>query len=92
MALVRARHGAAHGARAARVAARLRRVAAPLRRAFGDATYRDPALRSCSQAGLANNLNDALAWGIVPLYLAANGGSTGFEIGLVAGLYPAVWA
>ena len=49
-----------------------------------------PALRSCSQAGLVNNLNDALAWGLVPLYLAAHGASVG-AIGLVAGLYPAVW-
>ncbi len=65
--------------------------AAPaLRQAFPDATYRDPVLRSCSQAGLANNLNDALAWGLVPLFLAANGASA-TEIGLVAGLYPAVW-
>jgi MFS family permease len=62
----------------------------PLRQAFADATYRSPALRSCSQAGLVNNLNDALAWGIVPLYLAANGARPG-EIGLVAGVYPAVW-
>jgi MFS family permease len=61
-----------------------------LRDVFGDATYRVPALRSCSQAGLVNNLNDALAWGLVPLYLAANGASAG-QIGLVAGLYPAVW-
>ena len=37
------------------------------------ATYRVPALRSCSQAGLVNNLNDALAWGLVPLFLAAHG-------------------
>jgi MFS family permease len=58
--------------------------------AFGDATYREPALRSCSQAGLVNNLNDALAWGIVPLFLAAGGAGPG-EIGLIAGLYPAVW-
>jgi MFS family permease len=61
-----------------------------LREAFPDATYRVPALRSCSQAGLVNNLNDALVWGLVPLFLAANGASTG-EIGLVAGIYPAVW-
>jgi len=65
--------------------------AAPaLRQAFPDATYRQPLLRSCSQAGLVNNLNDALAWGLVPLFLAANGASP-TEIGLVAGLYPAVW-
>jgi MFS family permease len=62
----------------------------PLRRAFAQATYGYPALRSCSQAGFTNNLNDALAWGLVPLFLAANGASAS-EIGLVAGLYPAVW-
>jgi MFS family permease len=64
--------------------------APPLRRAFANATFRDPALRSCSQAGFTNNLNDALAWGVLPLFLAAHGASAS-EIGLVAGLYPAVW-
>jgi MFS family permease len=62
----------------------------PLRQAFGDATYRRPALRACSQAGLVNNLNDALTWGLVPLFLAANGAGAA-DIGLVAGIYPAVW-
>jgi MFS family permease len=57
---------------------------------FADATYRVPALRSCSQAGLVNNLNDGVAWGLVPLFLAAHGASVS-AIGLVAGLYPAVW-
>jgi MFS family permease len=61
-----------------------------MRQAFPDASHRVPALRSCSQAGLVNNLNDALAWGLVPLFLAAHGASTS-EIGLVAGIYPAVW-
>jgi MFS family permease len=61
-----------------------------LRDTFPDATYRVPALRSCAQAGLVNNLNDALTWGLVPLFLAAHGASVG-EIGLVAGIYPAVW-
>ena len=63
---------------------------AGLRTAFPAATYRDPALRSCSQAGLINNLNDALVWGLVPLFLASEGGGAG-EIGLIAGLYPAIW-
>ena len=58
--------------------------------AFADATWRRPALRSCSQAGLVNNLNDALAWGLVPLFLAAHRASIG-QVGLVAGIYPAVW-
>jgi MFS family permease len=62
----------------------------PLRDAFRDATYRRPALRACSQAGLVNNLNDALVWGLVPLFLAAHGAGAG-QIGLVAGVYPAIW-
>jgi MFS family permease len=61
-----------------------------LRQAFPEASYRNPALRSCSQAGLVNNLNDALAWGLVPLFLASRGASAA-EVGLVAGLYPGVW-
>jgi len=61
-----------------------------LREAFLAASFRDPALRACSQAGLVNNLNDALAWGLVPLFLAAHGAGDG-QIGLVAGIYPAVW-
>ena len=61
-----------------------------LRDAFPAASYRDPALRSCSQAGLVNNLNDALAWGLVPLFLASAGAGAR-QIALVAALYPAVW-
>jgi hypothetical protein len=63
----------------------------PLREAFAQATYRVPALRSCAQAGLVNNLNDGLAWGLVPLFLAAHGASVG-SIGLVAAVYPGVWS
>ncbi|MGK2878882.1 MAG: MFS transporter [Solirubrobacterales bacterium] len=66
-------------------------TAPSLRNAFARATYREPALRSCSQAGLVNNLNDGLAWGLVPLFLAAHGASVG-QIGLVAAIYPAVWS
>jgi MFS family permease len=62
----------------------------PLAEAFARTSYREPALRSCSQAGLVNNLNDGLAWGLVPLYLAVNGARPS-QIGLVAALYPAVW-
>jgi MFS family permease len=65
--------------------------AAPgLRSAVAEGSIRRPALRACSQAGLVNNLNDALAWGVVPLFLAASGASAG-QVGLVAGIYPAVW-
>ena len=61
-----------------------------LRYAFAQASLRDPILRSCSQAGLVNNLNDALAWGLAPLYLAAHGASLR-QIAIVASAYPLVW-
>jgi MFS family permease len=65
--------------------------AAPsLGRALARGTVRDPVLRACSQAGLVNNLNDALAWALVPLYLSAHGAGA-VEIGIVAAAYPAVW-
>lgn len=53
-------------------------------------SWREPALSSCSQAGLANNLNDGLAWGLLPLFFAAHGLSVG-AIGVLAAIYPAVW-
>jgi MFS family permease len=62
-----------------------------LRTAFADASYRTPTLRASSQAGLVNNLNDALAWGLVPLFLASHGAGAA-QIGLVAALYPGVWS
>jgi MFS family permease len=71
-----------HGARASEHAG--------LRGAFVQASVRDPILRACSQAGLVNNLNDALAWGLAPLYLAAHGASVR-EIAVVAAAYPVVW-
>jgi len=61
-----------------------------LGKAFALVSLEDRGLRACAQAGLVNNLNDGLAWGLVPLYLAAHGASLG-EIALVAALYPAVW-
>ena len=61
-----------------------------LRSAFLHASLRDPILRACSQAGLVNNLNDALAWGLAPLYLAAHGASVR-QIAIVAAVYPVVW-
>ena len=54
------------------------------------ATFRHPVLRACNQARLVNNLNDALAWGLTPLYLAAHG-ATVREIAIVAAAYPVVW-
>jgi len=67
-----------------------RRAQTALRAAFAHVSFRQPVLRACSQAGLVNNLNDALAWGLAPLYLAAHGASAA-QIGLVAAVYPAIW-
>jgi MFS family permease len=61
-----------------------------LRTAFAEVTARNPVLRACSQAGMVNNLNDALAWGLAPLYLAAHGASVR-EVAVVAAAYPVVW-
>ena len=53
-------------------------------------SFRDKALSSCSQAGLVNNLNDGLAWGLFPIFFLAAGLSIS-RIGILAALYPAVW-
>jgi len=53
--------------------------------------WRDPALSTASQAGLVNNLNDGLAWGLFPLYFAAAGLDLA-RIGVLGFIYPAVWA
>ena len=53
-------------------------------------SLREPALSACSQAGLVNNLNDGLAWGLLPLLFVRGGLSVG-QVGLLAALYPAVW-
>lgn len=53
-------------------------------------TTREPALSSCSQAGLVNNLNDGLAWGLFPIFFAASGLGVA-RIGVLAAIYPAVW-
>ncbi len=57
---------------------------------FARTSWRDRTLFGVSQAGLINNLNDGMAWGLFPLYFAAVGLSLD-EIGILAALYPAVW-
>ena len=53
-------------------------------------SWRDPALSTASHAGMVNNLNDGLAWGLFPLFFAA-AGLTVAEIGILSFTYPAVW-
>ena len=60
------------------------------REVFWRTTLTDRNLSSVCQAGLVNNLNDGMAWGIFPLYFAAAGMRLE-QIGLLAALYPGVW-
>ncbi|QDG53028.1 MFS transporter [Persicimonas caeni] len=57
---------------------------------FKRTSFTDPDLSSTSQAGLVNNLNDGMAWGLFPLYFAAAGMNIE-QIGWLAAIYPAVW-
>jgi MFS family permease len=53
-------------------------------------SWKNRTLFGVSQAGLVNNLNDGLAWGVFPLFFAAGGLSIA-QIRLLAGIYPGVW-
>jgi MFS family permease len=61
-----------------------------LREVFAKTTYGDRNLFACSQAGLVNNLNDGMSWGVFPLFFANFGLGVG-RIGILKALYPAVW-
>jgi MFS family permease len=60
------------------------------RAVFALTSFRERALSAASQAGMVNNLNDGLAWGIFPVLFAQHGLGVA-RIGLLAALYPAVW-
>jgi MFS family permease len=60
------------------------------REVFAQTSFREPALSAASQAGMVNNLNDGLAWGLFPVLFAAAGLSVA-RIGVLAAIYPAVW-
>jgi len=62
-----------------------------VRQVFLLTSLRERALSACSQAGLVNNLNDGLAWGLFPLLFASAGLSVA-RIGVLAALYPGVWS
>jgi MFS family permease len=62
----------------------------PWRTVFTRTTFGDRSLSAASQAGLVNNLNDGVAWGVLPLFYASRGLGLA-EIALLAATYPAVW-
>ena len=57
---------------------------------FWQTSWKNKTLGSVTQAGLINNLNDGMAWGLFPILLAAKGFSLA-QIGVVTAIYPAVW-
>src|SRR5205807_1857623 len=59
-------------------------------RVFLLTSWRDRALFAASQAGIVNNLNDGMVWGLIPVFLAARG-VTLDRIGMVTATYPLVW-
>ncbi|HSF45482.1 MAG TPA: MFS transporter, partial [Chitinophagaceae bacterium] len=61
-----------------------------LKKIFSDTTWRNPQLGSITQAGLINNLNDGMAWGLFPILLSSRGFSLS-QIGIITAVYPAVW-
>lgn len=61
-----------------------------LKNVFWDTTLFNRNLGAVTQAGLINNLNDGMAWGLFPILLAEKNFSIS-EIGLVTAVYPAVW-
>jgi Na+/melibiose symporter-like transporter len=60
------------------------------REVFAKTTYGDRNLFAASQAGLVNNLNDGMSWGVFPLFFASYGLGVG-RIGILKAVYPAVW-
>jgi MFS family permease len=61
-----------------------------LKNIFWETTWKNKNLGSVTQAGLINNLNDGMVWGILPILLASKNFSIK-EIGIVTAIYPAVW-
>jgi MFS family permease len=66
------------------------RVPLTFREVFARTSFKDRNLFACSQAGLVNNLNDGMSWGVFPLFFSAFG--LGVErIGVLKAVYPAIW-
>ncbi len=61
-----------------------------LKNIFWDTTWKNKNLGSVTQAGLVNNLNDGMTWGIFPILLATKNFSLE-QIGIIVAVYPAVW-
>jgi MFS family permease len=65
-------------------------AASSMRAVLGRVSWGDRSLRAVSQAGLVNNLNDGLSWGLFPLFFVSGGASLR-QTALLTAVYPGVW-
>ncbi|MCC5943931.1 MAG: MFS transporter [Bernardetiaceae bacterium] len=63
---------------------------APLKNVFWQTTFKDKTLSAVTQAGLINNLNDGMIWGLLPIVLLALSYSNK-DIGIITAIYPTIW-
>ena len=80
----------AHARHEATLRAERHRAALSFRQIFALTSWKDRRLFAVSQAGLVNNLNDGMAWGLFPLFFTAAGLPIN-QIAILSAVYPAVW-
>jgi len=61
-----------------------------LNNVFVETSFKDKTLSSVTQAGLINNLNDGMIWGLLPIFLIGLNYDTEY-VGIIAAIYPTVW-
>lgn len=61
-----------------------------LKNVWKETTWKHKNISTVTLNGLVNNMNDAVVWGLLPVLLLSRDFSI-HEIGIIAGIYPAVW-
>ena len=90
LSLVFVRDSHAHARHEGRLHGTVTATAASFREIFALTSWKDRRLFAVSQAGLVNNLNDGMAWGLFPLFFTTSGLGID-QIAILSALYPAVW-
>ncbi len=62
----------------------------PFKNIFWETSFKNKTLSAVTQAGLVNNLNDGMIWGLLPIYLFSLDFDHG-KIGAITAIYPVVW-
>lgn len=63
---------------------------APIEHIFSDTSFKHKTLSAVTQAGLVNNMNDGMIWGLLPLFLLSLDISQS-QLGIITAIYPTVW-